>query len=184
LRKFNQNRKNPNPPWPNKQSVVVVPKGSNAAAVGMSEKKLYEVPEKSIPTVAAVSPGNPQTENNVFDTENEREMRRDPIMGDVTLGGRNAGSVNMSSVIPNMGGTAMNTQIPNFCGNISVNGYLCNQLGKYVKLEFLFGENTHMEKIGKLLEVGRDFVAIEENGTNNVIVCATNKIKFINIYNY
>ncbi|MBQ9757328.1 MAG: hypothetical protein IJW15_02780 [Clostridia bacterium] len=173
MRRFNQGRKNPNPPWPAKQPVVVVPKGSNASAIGYPEKKTYEIAEDSVPAVTMTEPANMEPSGDTYARESEREIRREPIMG--VPRSKNQNSLGMSPQIrPEM----------EQCSDMEVSGYLCGQIGKFVKLEFLFGENTHMEKIGKLLEVGKDFVAIGENGSNTVVVCATNKIKFINIYNY
>ncbi len=163
MRKFGSNRKNPNPPWPSQQSVVMVPSGSNSAAIGLDDRKTYSDTSKPIES----KQNNVSIQNNI----SEREVRREQLMG--IMPQKNY------SYIPKT-----NTDIGNSCGNISVTDYLCGQKGKYVKLEFLFGENMHMEKIGRLKGVGRDFVAIQENGTENTIVCATNKIKFINIYEF
>ena len=160
MRKYGVNKKNPNPPWPNNENIIVVPPGSGAAAIGLPE---------SVKTVAT-APYNEtsRTENNM-NAVNQWENRTEPIMG-------------------NMNNNRINNDIMrnqrNVCGNTNVGHFLCTQIGKYVKLEFLFGENTHMEKTGRLRTVGKDFVAIQENGTNNTIVCSLNKIKFINIYEY
>ena len=170
MRKFGSVKKNPNPPWPNQQSAIIVPPGSNTNAVGLAGQKAYEMPrdmmEKSVQ-----NPSN----NAVQFEEDERGIRREPIMGNMTV---RKTTQNMQRQNNN------NMSLGGMCGNMGVSSYLCGQTGKYVKLEFLFGENTHMEKTGILRQVGKDFVAIQENGTNNIIVCATNKIKFINIYEY
>lgn len=169
MRKFGTTKKNPNPPWPNQQSAVIVPPGSNTKAVGLAGQKAYEMPAEMMDK----PPQNPQ--NTAAFVEDERGMRRDPIMGNMP--GRQ-----MQQNVQRQGNN--NMTMGGMCGNMGVAGYLCGQMGKYVKLEFLFGENTHMEKTGVLRQVGKDFVAIQENGTNNIIVCATSKIKFINIYEY
>ncbi len=170
MRKFGTTKKNPNPPWPNQQSAVIVPPGSNTKAVGLVGQKAYEMPQNMME-----QPVQNSLNNSVTFVEDERGIRRDPIMGNMPD----------RRMQPNMQRQNNNNMsIGNMCGNMGVAGYLCGQTGKYVKLEFLFGENTHMEKTGILRQVGKDFVAIQENGTNNIIVCATNKIKFINIYEY
>ena len=173
MRRFYQNKRNPNPKWPSQQSVVVVPKGSNAQAIGYTQKKTYEMAEESIPVVAINAPSEMQQSEDTYISENEREERREPIMGVPRRDNRTNGGLGV-----------VERPTTEQCSDMAVNGYLCGQIGKFVKLEFLFGENTHMEKIGKLIDVGKDFVAIGENGSNTVVVCATNKIKFINIYNY
>lgn len=165
MRKFGSIKKNPNPPWPNMQSGVIVPPGSNTNAVGLAGQKAYEMPQEMMEESVQGS-----ANNSVQFEEDERGARRDPIMG--SMPDRRIQRQNNSLIQGSM------------CGSMGVTNYLCSQTGKYVKLEFLFGENTHMEKMGILRQVGKDFVAIQENGTNNIIVCATNKIKFINIYEY
>lgn len=170
MRKFGSVKKNPNPPWPNQQSAVIVPPGSNTNAVGLAGQKAYEMPRDMMD-----KPMQNSANNSVTFEEDERGVRRDPIMGNMTV---RQTPQNMQRQSNN------NMSIGGMCGNMGVTNYLCGQIGKYVKLEFLFGENTHMEKTGILRQVGKDFVAIQENGTNNIIVCATNKIKFINIYEY
>ena len=171
MRKFGTTKKNPNPPWPNQQSAIIVPPGTNTNAVGLAGQKAYEIPREMM------DKQNRNQANNVAAVEeDERGIRRDPIMGNMP-----ARQMQPNMQRPNTNNMGISS---NLCGNMGVAGYLCGQTGKYVKLEFLFGENTHMEKAGILRQVGKDFVAIEENGTNNIIVCATNKIKFINIYEY
>lgn len=169
MRKFGNTKKNPNPPWPNQQSAIIVPPGSNTNAVGLAGQKAYEMPRNMMENSSQGS-----ANNSVRFEEDERGLRRDPIMGNMTV----------RQTQQNMQRQNNNMSIGGMCGNMGVSSYLCGQTGKYVKLEFLFGENTHMEKTGILRQVGKDFVAIQENGTNNMIVCATNKIKFINIYEY
>ena len=169
MRKFGTTKKNPNPPWPNQQSAVIVPPGSNTRAVGLAGQKAYEMPREMMDNVMQNSANETVTVE-----EDERGIRRDPIMGS------NMPVRQMQQNLQRQ--NSNNMTIGSMCGNMGVAGYLCGQTGKYVKLEFLFGENTHMEKSGVLRQVGKDFVAIQENGTNNIIVCATNKIKFINIY--
>lgn len=171
MRKFGNNKKNPNPPWPNQASMVVVPPGSNATAVGMEGQRVYEMTEEEMRERNG-APDMTSNTGSIVNEESERELRRDPIMG------------NLQSGTFRQRGNLLGMQNGSFCGNMGVNGYLCGQVGKYVKLEFLFGENTHMEKTGRLREVGKDFVAIQENGTRNIIVCSISKIKFINIYDY
>ncbi len=147
LKKIGINKRNPNPPWPSEQPVVVIPPGSNAASVGMPESPVRRMTEY---------------DDGLNGNMNGQE-REFPIMG-----------------FPNpqdsmMSGGCMNS--------VSVNGYLCGHTGKYVKIEFIFGEQTHIEKTGILRSVGQNFVVVREMGSENDIVCAINKIKFITIYN-
>ncbi len=69
------------------------------------------------------------------------------------------------------------------CGKSEVSSYLCQNIGSYAKVEFLFGENVHIEKTGVMENVGKDFIVLSETGTGTKIVSSLKNIKFINIYN-
>ena len=69
------------------------------------------------------------------------------------------------------------------CSKIDTEAYLCQKIGSYLRVEFLFGENIHVEKTGVLKNVGKDFLVLTESGTDTEIVCSAKNIKFINIYN-
>lgn len=168
MRRFGSTKKNPNPQWPTEQSVVVIPPGSTPAAIGKPEQKSRTITTETDATQQLVIN---KINSSTFEetSENERMIRKDPIMG------------NMYDNNSIKGFSGLNTQS---CLNRNINNYLCGQIGKYVKIEFLFGENIHMEKYGKLKETGKDFIAIQENGTDNTIVCGIGKIKFINIYEF
>lgn len=192
MRRYGMIKKNPNPPWPNEQSMVVIPPGSNATSVGLSDQKVYEVNTGAVLSDrngAGVQTLN-QNINNITNgtnaenenlEESERGIRRDPIMGYFAQGQMNR---NQRMPANRQQGQMMSPPMGRNCGSMGVSGYLCGQMGKYVKMEFLFGDNVHMEKLGRLREVGKDFAAIQENGTNNIIVCPLDKIKFINVYEY
>lgn len=63
-----------------------------------------------------------------------------------------------------------------------LNGFLTAQIGKRVKVEFLVGTNTFLEKSGKLLEVGTNFIILQEAMTDDLLVCDFFNIKFVTIY--
>lgn len=161
MRKFGTNKKNPNPPWPNEQSVVVVPPGINANPMKLPQKN--QIPAHNAETMFA----NTNDENASI---SERDLRQDPIMGKMIMKNEISGQMSDSKSCHSE--------------NFGVTQYLCGKIGNYVRIEFLFGENVHIEKIGILRDVGKDFIAITENGTNNTIVCSTNRIKFVNVYEY
>lgn len=193
MRRYGMTKKNPNPPWPNEQSMVVIPPGSNATSVGLSGQRVYEMDAENMMgerngAGTQISNQNSNNANNMTNNtnnesieESERGIRRDPIMGYFAQG-----QTMRNQMMPanRRQGQMMSPPISGNCGSMGVSGYLCGQMGKYVKMEFLFGENVHMEKLGRLREVGKDFAAIQENGTNNIIVCPLDKIKFINVYEY
>lgn len=161
MRKFGTTKRNPNPPWPNQQSVVMIPPGSSPAAIGMENRSVAEPREN-----------NSNSTGTITTERNERERRMEPIMGE--------GFPQRNNSFPMVSSNSYSIAQR----NNDVTAYLYNQKGKYVKVEFLFGDNIHMEKTGTLEEVGKDYIAIRENGTNSIIVCATNRVKFINIFEY
>lgn len=163
MKKFSVNRKNPNPPWPSEQPIVVIPPDLTAAAIGMPDEKVREMPELDLPEIEEKR--KTQSYNDGAEPL-EYEERSCGIMG--YQNNSNKGTLQ----------TALNCQTR----FESMNGYLKGHIGDYVKIEFLFGEQTHMEKMGILREIGRDFVVICEAGTENDIVCRMNKIKFITVY--
>ncbi len=44
MQRYNMTKRNPNPPWPNQQAVMVVPPGSNSTSIGRPNDKIYSQP--------------------------------------------------------------------------------------------------------------------------------------------
>lgn len=63
-----------------------------------------------------------------------------------------------------------------------LNGFLRTQIGNRIKVEFLVGANTYLEKSGKLLAVGANFIILQEAMTDDLLVCDFFNIKFVTIY--
>ena len=178
MKKFQTNKRNPNPPWPDEMPVVVVPPGNTAESVGLNGQQVYKMQ----------TGGN---YDNVSGTENE-DMSRDgdfyPIMGmmqrptdNIFKSGEGGGGNMMPEMMPSE--NAMTNGAERICGSAYINGYLCGHTGRYVRLEFMFGEQNHVEKTGMLREVGKNYIVMQEMGTDTMVVCPLDKIKFINIYN-
>ncbi len=176
MKKFGTNKRNPNPPWPNEQAVVMIPPGSNPSAVGMGDQRLYNMSGGTSMNPEQKTQQSNTEEDRSFSGENHRIMGEMPIPTDRIMPDRARNSFSVQN---------NNTNMPvsgNNCGGAYISGYLCGQTGKYVRLEFLFGEQTHVEKTGILREVGRNYIVMQEMGTNNMVVSPLDKIKFINIY--
>ena len=150
MRRYGISKKNPNPAWPYEQPAIVIPPGSNMAAIGRTE----EINDSL----------NQVKDTGSFSTRNASL----PIMG--YMSGENKMYSRPGSFLQKD------------CSSASVSSYLCQNIGNYAKVEFLFGENTHVEKVGILDSVGKDFIVLTEAGTGTKIVCSTSNIKFINIY--
>ena len=168
MKKFGTNKKNPNPAWPCTEQKIIVPPGSNNVAIGANSDDVLMLSEDN-------KRGYFQKGESLESRGNsERDLRLYPIMND-KMYGQNMYNFDQNQIAVN------NTEN---CVQAGVANYLCSQIGKYVKIEFLFGENTHMEKIGRLSGVGKDFIAITENGTNSTVVCSVKNVKFVNIYEF
>lgn len=61
----------------------------------------------------------------------------------------------------------------------TMNSFLQTQLGKNVSVQFLMGTNTLVEKSGNLLGVGSNYIILKENGSDDVLVCDFDNVKFI-----
>lgn len=198
MKKFGTNKRNPNPPWPDEQAVVIIPPGSNPDAVGMGGQRLYNMQnsrnannmaEQQTVNMSGNSAGMGMNEN-MSDSERMVNGENYQIMGEMPMPTDRIAQSRIRNglpVMPNhMNGMQNNMNMSpqnGRCDDAYITGYLCGQTGKYVRLEFLFGEQTHVEKTGVLREVGRNYIVMQEMGTNNMIVSPLDKIKFINIYN-
>lgn len=63
-----------------------------------------------------------------------------------------------------------------------MNGFLRTQIGRPVKVDFLIGTNTLVDKSGILLGVGVNYILIQEAETDDLLVCDFYNIKFIKFY--
>ena len=157
MRRYGCTKRNPNPKWPYEQAVVAVPPNSQAATAAKMNNSLRVLENQQIKETENLS------DNNGYFRETNM-----PIMGYMQKDGiENSFGKIQSSV----------------CSKIDTEAYLCQKVGSYLRVEFLFGENIHVEKTGVLKNVGKDFLVLTESGTDTEIVCSAKNIKFINIYN-
>ena len=63
-----------------------------------------------------------------------------------------------------------------------LNGFLRTQIGNRVRVEFLVGTNTYLEKSGKLIAVGGNYIILQEAMSDDMLVCDFFTIKFITIF--
>jgi hypothetical protein len=63
-----------------------------------------------------------------------------------------------------------------------LNGFLRTQIGKKVRIEFLIGTGTLVDKFGTLLSVGANYLVIKQAETDDKVVCDFYSIKFITFY--
>lgn len=63
-----------------------------------------------------------------------------------------------------------------------LNGFLRTQIGRRVKVQFLIGTNTFLDRSGTLLGVGVNYIVINETDTDDIVACDFYNIKFITFY--
>jgi hypothetical protein len=61
-------------------------------------------------------------------------------------------------------------------------GFLRSQIGQNVRVEFLIGISSLMDRRGTLLEVGIDYIILREEQTDDLLYCDIYSIKFVTIY--
>ncbi len=63
-----------------------------------------------------------------------------------------------------------------------LNGYLRTKIGQKVRVEFLIGTGTLVDKFGELVSVGANYITIRQAETGNLVACDFYSIKFISFY--
>lgn len=82
-------------------------------------------------------------------------------------------------------GMAMD-QLQARCGRVTdlgyIQGFLRTQIGRHVKIEFVVGTNMFIDREGFLVDVGIDYLIINELNTDDYLLCDMYSIKFVKIY--
>lgn len=63
-----------------------------------------------------------------------------------------------------------------------LNGFLRTQIGRRVRVEFLIGTSSFVDKEGILIGVGVNYILINETDTDDITACDFYNIKFIRFY--
>ncbi len=83
----------------------------------------------------------------------------------------------LAPITPTTEPQAMTTQSTEF-----MNGFLRTQIGKTVRVEFLIGTGTLVDKFGTLLAVGANYLVLRQAETDDIVVCDFFTIKFVTFY--
>lgn len=59
--------------------------------------------------------------------------------------------------------------------------YLAENIGMFVRAEFILGANQYSDKAGRLIEVGKDYFVLEDVNTQANIMCDLFSVKFVTI---
>lgn len=71
---------------------------------------------------------------------------------------------------------------PVYQGVEYIQGYLRTLVGRYVKIDFLVGTNSLVDREGILIEVGVSYVVLRESQTDDNLMCDIFSIKFVRVY--
>lgn len=69
-----------------------------------------------------------------------------------------------------------------FMNPLYTQGYLAQNIGRYIKAEFLIGTNGFVDKEGVLTEVGISYIVIQEPRTDDFVLCDIYSIKFVTFF--
>ncbi|WP_066496587.1 hypothetical protein [Abyssisolibacter fermentans] len=61
-------------------------------------------------------------------------------------------------------------------------GYLKTIKGKYIRVDFLIGSNTFLDKEGVLTDVGVDHIILREPQTDDLVIADLYSIKFVKVF--
>mgnify|MGYP000849563173 CR=1 FL=1 len=67
-------------------------------------------------------------------------------------------------------------------GTEYLNGFLRTQIGKQVLVQFLLGSNTFVDKSGRLLDVGANYILLQLANSDDLLVCDFFNIRFVTVY--
>ncbi len=81
--------------------------------------------------------------------------------------------------MPITSGSQNNNNLRNMKPGGNIESFLRTQIGKNVRMQFLIGTNTLIEKAGVLMAVGDNFVVLREAGSGEILVCDFDGAKFI-----
>jgi len=75
------------------------------------------------------------------------------------------------------------TQIPETAANpYYLPGYLKNYIGKNMMVQFLIGENSLVDRTGRLIDVGASFIVLQPTESDDLLMADLYAIKFVTIY--
>ncbi len=69
-----------------------------------------------------------------------------------------------------------------YTNTLYTQGYLSENVGRYIKAEFLIGTNMLMDREGILKEVGISYIVIQEPRTDDLVLCDLYSIKFVTFF--
>lgn len=72
-------------------------------------------------------------------------------------------------------------EVKNEYGIQNLNDLMRSQIGKNATIEFLIGDNNLVEKRGTILAVGDDYILLNEDNTESILVCDFYNIRFITL---
>ncbi len=84
---------------------------------------------------------------------------------------------------PNMTPDVGRPQVPPVMQDtLYLQGYLKSVIGEKMRVDFLIGTNTLVDKAGTLMSVGIDHIVLQEAESDDLLVCDLYSIKFVKIF--
>lgn len=78
--------------------------------------------------------------------------------------------------------TSINSNSPEIIrNNLYTPAFLREQIGKLIRVEFLIGTNTLVDRVGILSDVGISYILLKSIESNTTLYCDIYSIKFVTI---
>lgn len=104
---------------------------------------------------------------------NDESMKE--IFGENLTGESNLSVTNPETAVRQDGSTWVHENLP------YLNTFLSSQVGKNVNVGYIFGTGQTVERRGKLVGVGYNYIILREEFTNDYVACDFYSIKFVRI---
>jgi hypothetical protein len=103
-----------------------------------------------------------------------------PSIGTTLPTGMPTGPMPVPMPIPT--GEEVSGQAPSTVSDISYTpGYLRTQIGRRMRVEFLMGTGTLIDRIGTLIGVGASYILLRPIDTDDILMCDIYSIRFVTI---
>lgn len=123
---------------------------------------------------------NPMPIQRPMQIQDQNLTPRRPFSADIPQTGPTQVEPSMQAT-PSIDFTGTQIGIPVFDPQFT-QGYLRQNIGQKVKVEFLIGTNMFIDREGVLLDVGISFIIINETETDDLLLCDIYSIKFVRFY--
>jgi hypothetical protein len=165
-----------------------VPQAGNMAGAGAMMGTGNMMPAVSMSGGATSSPPVPSLEEiagyNYLSAQEQQQQKQQLMqVGSRQYSGMPGGQRNtagggvLAPILPTTQPMAMTAESLQY-----MNGFLRTQIGRPVRVDFLIGTNTLVDRSGTLLAVGINYILINESDSDDIVACDFYNIKFIKFF--